>query len=320
MIRYLGLRIGKNANNLRSLVRSEAYQLVNESRSITNGANSSLKLLTSSNLEIFPYTYSALLQPKTLRTFTSGIKGPDLDKESEDIDDDLVKNTSEEFLHEEFQRLDIANNEEDRREFVAQLKTANKRQRKFLMDQNAQPVNRSLFADEGPSLADEMEELGIDMTDFEMRVIKVNRTCKATQMGGLYRYSALVLAGNKKGLIGYALAKGTEPQLATTKAYKRACKNLQYFERFKEHTIWHESTATFCKSTVVLLPGASETGLKCNKVIRAVCDLAGIKNIRAKVHGSHHPHNTLHATFKALNNIYSPSDMSALRSRYVEVY
>jgi small subunit ribosomal protein S5 len=74
------------------------------------------------------------------------------------------------------------------------------------------------------------------------------------------------------------------------------------------------------RSQCIMMPAETGTGLRCNKVITNICELAGIKNIRAKVHGSHHVHNTMHAAFKALHSITSPTELSDLRGRHVEMY
>jgi small subunit ribosomal protein S5 len=71
---------------------------------------------------------------------------------------------------------------------------------------------------------------------------------------------------------------------------------------------------------VIMMPGQTGSGLRCNRVITNICELAGIKNLRAKVHGSHHVHNTMHAAFKALHSITSPEELSDLRGRHVEYY
>lgn len=207
------------------------------------------------------------------------------------------------------------NNEEDRAKLQAQLEISSKRQQKLLLDQAMRN-----FKVEHPSLEQEMDFLGYDISNFEMSVVNVNRTCKSTKAGGLYRYSSIVVCGDGKGLVGYALAKGPEPQPATQKAYRLACKRVQYFNLFENHTIWHETTAKFCKTKVILLPARTGTGLRCNKVIGTVCKHVGIKDIIAKVVGSHDPHNTLHATFLALQNILPPDELSELRGRHVEVY
>jgi len=217
-------------------------------------------------------------------------------------------------LLEDFRALDL-NKEEDRAKLQAQLAISSKRQQKLLLDQAMRN-----FKVEYPSLEEEMDTLGYDISEFEMSVVNINRTCKSTKAGGLFRYSAIVVTGDGKGLIGYALAKGPEPQPATSKAYRIACKRLQYFSLFENQTIWHETTAKFCKTKVVLLPARTGTGLRCNKVIGIVCKHLGIKDIIAKVIGSHDPHNTLHATFLALQNVIPPDELSELRGRAVEVY
>mmetsp|Transcript_9095 Transcript_9095/g.17088 ORF Transcript_9095/g.17088 Transcript_9095/m.17088 type:complete len:310 (-) Transcript_9095:356-1285(-) len=212
--------------------------------------------------------------------------------------------------------LDL-NDPADLATFKEQLARGNSRQQKILIDAAVRHM-QTLY--KHPSLAEEMMDRGVDIKNFKQVVIRVNRTCKSTKAGGLYRYSALVACGDGNGLVGYGLAKGPMPFEAQEKAYRMACKNLWYFDRFDEHTIWQKQEAHHCKTKVILIPQPTGHGLKANKVVRAVCELVGIKNLTAKVIGSHHPHNTLHAIFKALNNMYTPQELSRKLGRQVEVY
>ena len=82
--------------------------------------------------------------------------------------------------------------------------------------------------------------------------------------------------------------------------------SLVYVKRFEEHTIFHEVKGKYCKTICKMLPAPSGSGIVANDTVEAICTLAGIKNIKAKVHGSHHPHNTVRAVFAALEAVESP--------------
>lgn len=152
---------------------------------------------------------------------------------------------------------------------------------------------------------------------MDMVVIHVNRTVKVTKGGSLQRFSALVVVGNGDGVVGWASGKAPEVGTAIDKAYARASRSLFFFERFEEHTIFHSAKAKYGRSLVELAPLPSGSGLRANTTVAAVCKMAGIKDIRAKVHGSHNPGTTLRAIFEALDSIRSPDEISAMRGRAV---
>ena len=152
---------------------------------------------------------------------------------------------------------------------------------------------------------------------FEMQVIDVNRTIKVTKGGSLQRFSALVVVGNGDGVVGWAMGKAPEVGVAIDKAYSRAARSLFFFERFEGHTIFHETAAKFGKTSVKLAPLPSGSGLKANTTVAAVCRLAGIKDVRAKVLGSHNPNTTLRAVFEALDAVRSPAEVGEARGRTV---
>lgn len=142
------------------------------------------------------------------------------------------------------------------------------------------------------------------------RVIDVNRTNKVTKGGDLTNFTALVVVGNGDGVIGFGSGKGADVGLAIDKAYRKASRSLVYVKRFDEHTIYHEVKGKYCKTLAVMLPAASGSGIVANDTVEAICTLAGIKNIKAKIHGSHHPHNTVRAVFDALEAVESPEDVA----------
>ena len=142
------------------------------------------------------------------------------------------------------------------------------------------------------------------------RVIDVNRTTKVTKGGDLTNYTAMVVVGNGDGVIGFGAGKASEVGAAIDKAYRKASVSLVYVKRFEEHTIFHEVKGKYCKTICKMLPAPSGSGIVANDTVEAICTLAGIKNIKAKVHGSHHPHNTVRAVFAALEAVESPEDVT----------
>ena len=152
---------------------------------------------------------------------------------------------------------------------------------------------------------------------LEMAVIDVNRTVKVTKGGSLQRFAALVVVGNCDGVVGWAMGKAPEVMSAIDKAYSRASRSLFFFERFEGHTIFHETSVKFGRSLVTISPLPSGSGVKANSTVAAVCRLAGIKDLRAKVLGSHNPGTTLRAVFEALDAVRSPGEVALRRGRTV---
>jgi len=145
---------------------------------------------------------------------------------------------------------------------------------------------------------------------LQTRVIDVNRTNKVTKGGDLTNFTAMVVVGNGDGVIGFGTGKAAEVGLAIDKAYRKAARSLMYVKRFEDHTIFHAVKAKYCKTLAILMPAASGYGIVANDTVEAICALAGIKNIKAKIHGSHHPHNTVRAVFAALETVESPEDVA----------
>jgi len=117
--------------------------------------------------------------------------------------------------------------------------------------------------------------------------------------------------------VGWAMGKAPEVGVAVEKAYAKASRSLFFFERFENHTIYHNTSAKYGRSIVHMAPLPSGSGVKANQTIQAVCRLAGIKDLRAKVHGSHNPHTTLRAVFEALDAVRSPEEIGLATGRTV---
>jgi len=138
---------------------------------------------------------------------------------------------------------------------------------------------------------------------FRMKVVDVNRTCKGTRSGGLYRFSAMVVVGNGEGVLGWGQGKAAEVNEAVRKAYQRACRNLYPIPRFNRHTIPEPATAKFGKVKVVMYPKSSGRGIVASNLVSDICKLAGIHDIGVKIHGSRNPRNTVKCLFEAFDGM-----------------
>lgn len=198
---------------------------------------------------------------------------------------------------------------------VEEIKTSPKKRQRFLLTEALKGTRlKPLIAAEHELMKEEDE---FKPRALETRVIDVNRTCKVTKGGGLMSFTALVVVGNGNGVVGFATGKGKDVGLAVDKAYSRASRSLVYIERFENSTIFHAQEAKHCKTKIRLMPAKAGEGLRCNQIVESICEMAGIKDLSAKVIGSHHPLNTVRACFEALESIQSPADIAAARGATV---
>jgi len=188
-------------------------------------------------------------------------------------------------------------------------KTTSKKQAKIILDELLR--NDAQDVDEDEELAEQAKLL----ERFPMTVIGVNRTAKVTKGGKVYRFNALVVAGNRDGFVGFGRGKAQDAGHAVNLGYKKALNNIHFIDRYREHTIYHDTTAKFCRTRVELYARHDGAGIKANNVIGAICRLAGIKNIGAKVHGSHNEFNTIQACFKALESVQNPYEQAEARGK-----
>lgn len=152
------------------------------------------------------------------------------------------------------------------------------------------------------------------------KVISVRRTAKITKAGVLNSFSAFVIVGNKKGLIGYGKGKSNSTQNAIERAYRNAISSLIAIELFDGHTIYHDIEHKFKKTKVVLRSGKQGSGIIANELVATICSLAGIQNLSAKVHGVRHKRNTVRAVFEALEMVQSVEEMKRARGADLRLY
>lgn len=139
-------------------------------------------------------------------------------------------------------------------------------------------------------------------TDFEEKVLYINRCSKVVKGGRKFSFSALILIGDGQGTVGYGFAKANEVSDAIRKGSDAARKNVIKIE-MEGSTIPHEITVNWDGSKVLLKPAPEGTGIVAGSKVRSVLELGGVKNVIAKILGSNNPLNQVKATFKALKQL-----------------
>ena len=152
------------------------------------------------------------------------------------------------------------------------------------------------------------EEIG-ELVD---RVVYINRVAKVVKGGRRFSFSALVVVGNGAGWVGAALGKANEVPEAIRKGTERAKKNL-FKIPLAETTIPHRALGRFGAGRVLLRPASPGTGVIAGGPVRAMMDVAGVQDILTKCIGTNNPHNVIHATVNALQQLRSPEQTAALR-------
>jgi small subunit ribosomal protein S5 len=149
-------------------------------------------------------------------------------------------------------------------------------------------------------------------TDFEEKVLYINRCSKVVKGGRKFSFSALILIGDGEGHVGLGFAKANEVADAIRKGTEAARKNVLAFER-EESSIPHEVTIKWDGAVILLKPAPEGTGVVAGSQVRAVLEMGGIKNIVAKSLGSNNPLNQVLATFKALEALRNRKETLELR-------
>jgi small subunit ribosomal protein S5 len=142
----------------------------------------------------------------------------------------------------------------------------------------------------------------INREEFEESIVNIGSLTKVVKGGRRFRFTALVVVGNKNGTIGYGVGKAKEVPDAIKKAVDNAFKNLTTV-KIKGTTIAHDIEHKYNASRVLLKPASEGTGVIAGGALRPVLELAGIQDILTKSIGSNNPNTVVRATIEALARI-----------------
>lgn len=156
----------------------------------------------------------------------------------------------------------------------------------------------------------------LEETGLLDRVVSINRVTKVVKGGKNLRFSALVVVGDGNGRVGYASGKAKEVPLAIKKALERAQREMIHIP-MKGSTIPHIVIGNYGSGRVLLKPAAEGTGVIAGGAVRAILEVAGIKDILTKCLGTRNPHNVVRATFNGLTTLFKIEEVEKLRGKPV---
>ena len=165
-----------------------------------------------------------------------------------------------------------------------------------------------------------MEQRGrIDASqlDVKEKVISINRVTKVVKGGRNFRFSVLGVVGDENGHVGIGMAKAVEIPDAIRKAIQDAKKNMIKVP-LRDTTVPHEIIGRYGAGRVLVKPAKQGTGIIAGGPVRAVMELAGIRDIRTKSLGSSNPRNVVNGTIEALKSLKNPEDVAKVRGKSVE--
>jgi len=148
--------------------------------------------------------------------------------------------------------------------------------------------------------------------ELKDKLVTVNRVTKVTKGGRTFSFSAIVVVGNEKGIVGHGLGKAKEVSEAIAKAVDDAKKNLVEVPVHRG-TIPHEQLGKYGGARVFIKPASNGTGVIAGGAMRAVLESVGVKDVLAKSKGSSNPHNVVKATIDALQQLRDPKAIAELR-------
>lgn len=152
---------------------------------------------------------------------------------------------------------------------------------------------------------------------LQEKLITVNRVAKVVKGGRQFRFAALTVVGDGNGKVGFGYGKAREVPLAIQKAMEAARKSMREVS-LKEGTLQYQVTARHGAAKVFMQPASEGTGIIAGGAMRAVLEVAGVRNVLAKCIGSRNPINVVQATLNGLTDMHDPKMIAAKRGKTVE--
>ncbi|MDZ7681535.1 MAG: 30S ribosomal protein S5 [Fodinibius sp.] len=149
--------------------------------------------------------------------------------------------------------------------------------------------------------------------NIEEKLVHINRVSTVVKGGRTFSFNAIVVVGNKDGVVGHGLGKANEVSDAIQKGFDNAKKNLIKVPMTKTGSIYHTITGKEGAGEVLLRPASEGTGVIAGGPVKALLDIAGLQNILTKSVGSSNPHNMVKATYNGLKNLTDPLEVAERR-------
>lgn len=166
-----------------------------------------------------------------------------------------------------------------------------------------------------------LSKIDASTLDLQDRVVTIKRVTKVVKGGRTISFAALVVVGDGNGHVGVGLGKAAETAEAIRKGKEDAKKNIIYVERNENGSVFHEIMGRFGAAAVFIKPAKEGTGVIAGGAVRAVMELAGIRNISTKSIGSANKRNVVNATISGLSSLKTPEGVARLRGKTVgELY
>ena len=162
----------------------------------------------------------------------------------------------------------------------------------------------------------ENQRINPNSLELQERLVKINRVSKTVKGGRIQRFTAIMVVGDGNGHVGFGLGKAAEVPEAIRKSLEDAKKNIIKVSMHGT-TIPHQVIGEYGAGRVLLKPASEGTGVIAGGYVRAVIDMVGIKDIRAKCLRSNNPGNVVKATFEGLKSLRTIEEVAEMRGKEV---